>query len=239
MSGDPALGDYLPSAPVNDGARKRNQNLPGMGGVFNYVNLHVYHYAGNNPVKYVDPNGRYDIEHFEKYKQQQKLLVSLVTQTRLRDNLGYNRTRSEEACLTLTLMAAVQDYTGVALSGDDVTNILDSFYADGLINEGNYVQDYAGILNATLEAVGRPDLVAEWSAGGLEEGADYTVIQGKTRERVDADGVTRGGGAHYNLGNNRGKVMHDPWRTGTRQNVPATNRTVGNITFSQRVEETQ
>jgi hypothetical protein len=29
-----------------------------MGGVFNVVNLHVYHYAANNPVKYVDPDGR-------------------------------------------------------------------------------------------------------------------------------------------------------------------------------------
>ena len=29
-----------------------------MGGVFNVVNLHVYHYAGNNPVKYTDPDGR-------------------------------------------------------------------------------------------------------------------------------------------------------------------------------------
>jgi hypothetical protein len=28
-----------------------------MGGVYNTVNLHVYHYAGNNPVKYVDPDG--------------------------------------------------------------------------------------------------------------------------------------------------------------------------------------
>jgi hypothetical protein len=28
-----------------------------MGGVFNTVNLHLYHYAGNNPVKYVDPDG--------------------------------------------------------------------------------------------------------------------------------------------------------------------------------------
>jgi hypothetical protein len=28
-----------------------------MGGVFNVVNLHTYHYAGNNPVKYVDPDG--------------------------------------------------------------------------------------------------------------------------------------------------------------------------------------
>jgi hypothetical protein len=42
---------------VNEEARKRNGNLPGMGGVFNHVNLHAYHYAGNNPVKYTDPDG--------------------------------------------------------------------------------------------------------------------------------------------------------------------------------------
>jgi hypothetical protein len=30
-----------------------------MGGVFNYVNLHSYHYAGNNPVKYIDPTGEF------------------------------------------------------------------------------------------------------------------------------------------------------------------------------------
>jgi hypothetical protein len=57
LSGDPAVSEYIPSAPVNEEARKRNGSLPGMGGVFNYVNLHVYHYAGNNPVKYVDPDG--------------------------------------------------------------------------------------------------------------------------------------------------------------------------------------
>jgi RHS repeat-associated protein len=58
LSGDPALGDYIPGAPVSDEVRERNGNLPGQGGVFNLVNLHVYHYAGNNPVKYTDPNGR-------------------------------------------------------------------------------------------------------------------------------------------------------------------------------------
>jgi hypothetical protein len=46
-----------PGAPINDDVRKQNQNLPGMGGVFNYVNMHVYHYAGNNPVVLVDPDG--------------------------------------------------------------------------------------------------------------------------------------------------------------------------------------
>jgi hypothetical protein len=49
LSTDPALGEYLPEAPVNDEARERNGKLPGMGGVFNTVNLHLYHYAGNNP----------------------------------------------------------------------------------------------------------------------------------------------------------------------------------------------
>jgi RHS repeat-associated protein len=61
ISADPALGEYVPAAPLGDAERKHNQNLPGMGGVFNVVNLHVYHYAANNPVKYVDPDGR-DIE---------------------------------------------------------------------------------------------------------------------------------------------------------------------------------
>jgi RHS repeat-associated protein len=56
ISTDPALGEYIPKAPINDEAKKHNQNLPGMGGVFNTVNLNLYHYAGNNPIKYTDPD---------------------------------------------------------------------------------------------------------------------------------------------------------------------------------------
>jgi RHS repeat-associated protein len=61
LSTDPALGEYIPQAPINDEARKHNQSLPGQGGIFNTVNTHLYHYAGNNPVRYTDPDGEASI----------------------------------------------------------------------------------------------------------------------------------------------------------------------------------
>jgi RHS repeat-associated protein len=61
LTTDPAVNEYIPGAPINEEAKKHNNNLPGLGGVYNIINLHTYHYAANNPVKYVDPDGREDI----------------------------------------------------------------------------------------------------------------------------------------------------------------------------------
>jgi len=52
VSPDPILNSYLPT-----GNKEKDQQLPGMGGVFNSFNLGLYSYGHLNPVVFVDPNG--------------------------------------------------------------------------------------------------------------------------------------------------------------------------------------
>ncbi|PKL92326.1 MAG: hypothetical protein CVV21_03170 [Candidatus Goldiibacteriota bacterium HGW-Goldbacteria-1] len=56
MSPDPILDKYLPSA-----GEKDNSKLPGMGGVFNSLNLGLYTYTLNNPMIFIDPDGNVTI----------------------------------------------------------------------------------------------------------------------------------------------------------------------------------
>jgi RHS repeat-associated protein len=144
ISGDPALGEYIPVAPINDEAKKRNQNLPGQGGVFNHVNLHVYHYAGNNPVKYIDPDGRID----KKASGLENILKSTNNDfgvDHFKD--AYNQFKSGEKGLAVQSIAA-----GISEIVADAMNmvIVDSTGLDPMA-----AMDIAGkVIKKTGEAVG-------------------------------------------------------------------------------------
>lgn len=231
--------------------------LGGMGGVFNIINMHSYHYAGNNPVKYTDPDGRKGGVYWDRTgdtrmnitipsrppantpaasnaSQSNETVLgrrgvdfgSLVTQKGLRDS-PYITARAENACFAFSLMASVQDFTGVVLSVDDIKGLMNSFYDNNLIGSGNLVNAPSGILNATLEAVGNPNLIADYE-GTSQNGANYTVLRGASTSPEFP--------FHYNLGDNGGKFLYDPWDGVGQYTVPETLSQVGSIIFRQREE---
>ena len=81
------------------GARERNKNLPGQGGVFNLVNSNLYHYAGNNPVKYTDPDGHFAIN------------VAAAIGGKTKKNIpNSSYTIASKGCSFATMIGIVDDY---------------------------------------------------------------------------------------------------------------------------------
>jgi len=67
ISTDPIIDQYLPKYPEsNENIRELakdpltywKKHLPSLGGVYNSSNIGLYSYVHNNPVKFVDPNGK-------------------------------------------------------------------------------------------------------------------------------------------------------------------------------------
>ncbi|MES0491896.1 MAG: RHS repeat-associated core domain-containing protein, partial [Leptospirales bacterium] len=90
LSTDPALSEYLPKGEQVYFPEKafNAKSLKGSGGVFNSVNANLYHYAGVNPVKLIDPDGRQARpswaneprpEETTKLTTTQKILVGVTT----------------------------------------------------------------------------------------------------------------------------------------------------------------
>ena len=112
LSADPALASYLPT-----GNKDRDSKLPGMGGVFRAVNLDLYHYAGNNPLIYLDPDGREDTISAKNPRATYDKFDSSV--------LSYKEGTFKSPMFTLLkAYAKIKGFLGGSLTKDDVVDFL-------------------------------------------------------------------------------------------------------------------
>ncbi|MBR5934515.1 MAG: RHS repeat-associated core domain-containing protein, partial [Treponema sp.] len=65
---DPKMSRWISADPAMNTGEYFDKTDSGMGGIYNHVNFNLYHYAGNNPIKYTDPDGRETVPYeVQKY----------------------------------------------------------------------------------------------------------------------------------------------------------------------------
>ena len=180
LSTDPALGDYV------------SQSSKGEGGIYNSVNLNLYHYANNNPIKCTDPTGKFVWDAISLAAG----VVSLVADIKagnvkgaIIDSLAIV---ADAAALALPIIpggagAAVKAVRGVGAVADVAGGIVS--VQDGLAN-GNYVEAAMGAVQ-TVAGVGQ--LSKTLSAGSkVPLGGAYSDVpaNGGERHHMPADSVS-------------------------------------------------
>ena len=169
ISTDPALGEYIPVAGSD------TSKLPGIGGVYNNVNLNLYHYAGNNPVKYTDPDGNCQkpspqiIVIIFVPKNTQPVEPTMFKQTMFTKENGFSDNYSTTACnATAALNIVSMQYTketGKALTIEQGMDILKNVPNDVINKENANVEDLCPALNSMMK--------------NLEKSMGKTIFKGK------------------------------------------------------------
>ena len=203
LSTDPAVGEYIPVAPTDDNTRKHNEKLPGMGGVFNVVNFQLYHYAGNNPVKYTDPDGREDDEPIILKSWEPKTPKKIETSAKGSLLPKYNR-QEKTINQNKEQKAAWGEAIFVDGNGENSCYLQAGVYSlstemnDSPKNHNLYAQAQLDLLNA--------DFGCEISdgGGGVSFGVNVVAVSGKFGVQMKIAGrnikITLGGSAGVQAG---------------------------------------
>jgi cell wall-associated NlpC family hydrolase len=186
LSADPALEGYLPEAPASEAAQRRNGSLPGMGGVFNPVNLAGYTYAGNNPMKYTDPTGLGSVDQEAEQQQQQKAALDQDQGGKWTPEPRGEYTRDVTPGEGLRILQKAESYLGDPyLSGGDSHSGIDcSNLVANAINEAGIPYEATWTKGMAANPVLRPIEASEARAGDImlwsEHAGFYNPSQGTT-----------------------------------------------------------
>jgi hypothetical protein len=200
------MAEYIPGAPVSDEARKRNGSLPDQGGVFNYVNFHVYHYAGNNPVKYTDPDGR-EVDPSVIPDSSAKKMI-LRNQRELEEN-------NSGRCLYNTLVGATEEKTGINLTREQKDNLFNKLSSgdDPAVKSTGDVNRPNDVLAGALESEGMDEVFSAEITNAKPANFDSLAPENVLTVR----GFDKG--AHFNLGDSKGKFIWEPLKYNNPSNI--------------------
>ncbi|AGT44075.1 RHS repeat domain-containing protein [Treponema pedis] len=203
LSGDPALNDYMAGSSV------------GEGGIYNTVNFNVYHYGGNNPIKYVDPTGNDHIagnqytggtldwyfkmqnlnQSNNKHSADQNLLENRVI-------MGTNNIPDYGPCFIMSLFGIAQTRTGKNMTAEQVTTGIGYLIENDIVgmekNKEYLVKNAIAIINYALNILGSYEQALK--AKNANEAQASTV---KTEKNTYGYG-------HFGEGDSEGKLVWDP-----------------------------